>query len=74
MAISYIDLREEGVSIVFLSELWLSSKNPLHMRELDRRLHLEGFEFLTNSRGARRGGGVGIVVNTSFGYSAHCAL
>ena len=61
-------LREEGVAIGFVSELWLSSKNPLHQRELDRRLHLEGFEFLTNTRGAKRGGGVGIVVNTNMGY------
>ena len=58
------------MAIGFLSELWLSQKNPLHQRELDRRLHLEGYEFITNSRAARRGGGVGIVVNLNLGYTA----
>ena len=62
-------LREENVSFGFLSELWLSDKNPMHQRELDRRLSLEGFEFFTNSRAARRGGGVGIVVNKNLGYT-----
>ena len=30
---------------------------------------MEGLEFFTNSRAAKRGGGVGIVVNTNLGYS-----
>ena len=62
-------LEEEKVAIAFLSELWLQGKNPLHQRELDRRLNMEGLEFFTNSRAAKRGGGVGIVVNTNLGYS-----
>ena len=63
-------LVEEKVSIGFISELWLQGKNPLHQRELDRRLNMEGFEFFTNFRAAKRGGGVGIVVNQNLGYTA----
>ena len=43
--------------------------NPLHIKELDRRLNLDGFEFITNARQARRGGGVAVVVNTRLGYT-----
>ena len=60
---------EEHVGIGFISELWLCKQNPLHQHELDRRLNLQGFEFVTNARAARRGGGVGIVVNRNLGYS-----
>ena len=48
----------------------MNNKNQLHNRELDRRLHLQGFDFITNARVARRGGWVAVVVNTSRGYSA----
>ena len=58
------------MNIAFLTECWLSNQNPLHSRELDRRLHLNGYEFITNARASRRGGGVGIVVNQNLGYTA----
>ena len=62
-------IEQEAVGISFISELWLKDCNPLYQRELDRRLNLEGLEFFTNSRGAQRGGGVGIIVNKNLGYS-----
>ena len=31
---------------------------------------MDGFEFISNSRAAKRGGGVGIVVNNNLGYRA----
>ena len=62
-------ISEEQASISFLSELWLQGKNPLHQIALDRKLNLEGLEFFSNSRAAKRGGGVGIVVNKNHGFS-----
>ena len=62
-------LCQEGVGIGFITELWMDKCNPLHIKELDRRLNLDGFEFITNARQARRGGGVAVVVNTRLGYT-----
>ena len=62
-------IEHEAVDISFVSELWFQPRNPLHTRELEKRLNLEGIEFFTNSRVSKRGGGVGIVLNTKKGYS-----
>ena len=48
----------------------MNNSNPLHTRELERRLHLDGYQFVTNARQAKRGGGVAIVINTRRGYTA----
>ena len=62
-------IEQERVDISFVSEMWLQSTNPLHIRELERRLNLDGLEFYSNSHVSQRGGGVGIIVNTSRGFS-----
>ena len=62
-------IEQEKVDITFVSELWLKTNNPLHSRELDRRLNLDGLEFFSNSRVSKRGGGVAIIVDTTKGYN-----
>ena len=62
-------IEQEKVDITFVSELWLKINNPLHSRELDRRLNLDGLEFFSNSRVSKRGGGVAIIVDTTKGYN-----
>ena len=62
-------LTEEGVCIGFISEIWMSELNPLHSQQLERKLHLHGFEFIANPRLNKRGGGVAIVVNLNKGYT-----
>ena len=47
--------------------------NPLHIKELDRRLNLDGFEFITNACLARRGGGV-TGLAWLYGQEAECKL
>ena len=49
-------LSQERVGIGFITELWMDKSNLLHHKELDRRINLDGFDFITNVREARRGG------------------
>ena len=62
-------LNEEEVDIGFISEMQMSTSNPLHMQQLDRKLNLEGYEFVAIARLDRKGGGVAIVDNLNQGYS-----
>ena len=62
-------LEDQSVDIGFITEIWMNENNPLHTSQLDRKLHMAHFDFATNARQARRGGGVAIVVNLAKGYS-----
>ena len=49
-------LQEENVDIGFITEMWMSNTNPLHVQQLDQKLNLGGYEFVANARVDRRGG------------------
>ena len=66
-----VNLCANGNDIVFISETW---ETPSHSMMLEEMQEMNGVTWISRMRPSKRGGGVGIVVNNSFGKVAKLSL